>query len=76
MGAMLSGGVENEVIQFNEQSLWSGDNNWGGEYETGDYGFISYRNFGEIVIHFSNRNEASGYQLKLDIESGVHTTIC
>lgn len=28
MGAMLFGGVEKERIQFNEQSLWSGDNNF------------------------------------------------
>jgi hypothetical protein len=38
MGAMLFGGIEKEVIQFNEQSLWSGYNNWDGEYETGDHG--------------------------------------
>jgi alpha-L-fucosidase 2 len=74
MGAMLLGGVEKEVIQFNEQSLWSGDNNWDGEYETGDHGFGSYRNFGEIVINFANRNKVTGYQRKLDIETGVHTT--
>jgi alpha-L-fucosidase 2 len=74
MGAMFFGGVEKEVIQFNEQSLWSGDNNWDGEYETGDHGFGSYRNFGEIVIHFANRDEAKDYQRKLDLETGVHTT--
>ena len=39
LGAMLLGGVEKERIQFNEQSLWSGDNNWDGAYETGDHGF-------------------------------------
>jgi alpha-L-fucosidase 2 len=74
MGAMLFGGVEKEVIQFNEQSLWSGDNNWDGEYETGDHGFGSYRNFGEIVISFSDKNKADEYQRSLDIETGVHTT--
>lgn len=74
MGAMLFGGVEKEVIQFNEQSLWSGDNNWDGEYETGDHGFGSYRNFGEIVISFSDKNKADEYQRRLDIETGVHTT--
>lgn len=74
MGAMFFGGVEKEVIQFNEQSLWSGDNNWDGEYETGDHGFGSYRNFGEIVINFENRNQITEYQRSLDIETGVHTT--
>lgn len=54
MGAMLYGEIEQEKIQFNEQSLWSGDNNWDGEYETGDHGFGSYRNFGEMTIDFDN----------------------
>ncbi len=61
MGAMLFVGVSQERIQFNEQSLWSGDNNRDGEYKIGDQGFGSYRNFGEIVINFSNRNEVTGY---------------
>jgi alpha-L-fucosidase 2 len=50
MGCMISGGVATERIQFNEQSLWSGDNNWDGAYECGDHGFGAYRNFGELVI--------------------------
>jgi len=29
LGAMLVGGEVVERIQFNENSLWSGDNNWG-----------------------------------------------
>ena len=53
MGAMLYGGVTQDRIQFNEQSLWSGDNNWDGDYDTGDHGFGSYRNFGEIVVDFA-----------------------
>ena len=50
MGCMLSGGVASERIQFNEQSLWSGDNNWDGAYECGDHGFGAYRNFGDLTI--------------------------
>ena len=50
LGAMLFGGVTVERIQFNESSLWSGDNNWDGEYETGDHGFGSYRNFGDVFV--------------------------
>ena len=38
LGAMLFGGAAVERIQFNEISLWSGDNNWGGKYECGDHG--------------------------------------
>lgn len=50
MGCMMSGGIASERIQFNEQSLWSGDNNWDGAYECGDHGFGAYRNFGDLTI--------------------------
>lgn len=74
MGAMLFGGVDNERIQFNEQSLWSGDNNWDGKYETGDHGFGSYRNFGEINIEFKLKNQPQAYSRSLDLITGIHTT--
>src|SRR6188474_129081 len=65
VGAMLFGGVELERIQFNEQSLWSGDNNWDGAYECGDHGFGAYRNFGEFVLTFDHTDSAKGYQRSL-----------
>lgn len=74
MGAMLFGGVEKERIQFNEQSLWSGDNNWDGAYETGDHGFGAYRNFGELTLDFNFSGEPIGYSRTLDITNGIHTT--
>ena len=74
MGAMFFGGVSQEKIQFNEQSLWSGDNNWDGEYDTGDHGFGSYRNFGEIILDFSSQKDASNYSRSLDISNGIHHT--
>jgi len=74
MGAMLYGGVKTERIQFNEQSLWSGDNNWDGAYETGDRGFGSYRNFGEFIINFDQVGEAKSYRRELNVKTGVHTT--
>lgn len=75
MGAMLFGGVSQERIQFNEQSLWSGDNNWDGKYELGDHGFGSYRNFGELILDFNFSGEPTGYMRSLDIATGIHTTI-
>ncbi len=74
MGAMFFGGVKQERIQFNEQSLWSGDNNWDGKYETGDHGFGSYRNFGELILDFNFSGEPSDYIRTLDISKGIHTT--
>ncbi|TCC89208.1 glycosyl hydrolase [Pedobacter frigiditerrae] len=74
MGAMLYGGVKTERIQFNEQSLWSGDNNWDGEYQTGDRGFGSYRNFGEFIINFDQIDAVKAYRRELNINTGIHTT--
>ncbi len=58
MGAMLFGGVNCEHVQFNENSLWSGDNNWDGDYDCGDHGFGSYRNFGDLFVEFANSSDA------------------
>lgn len=74
MGAMLMGGVGKDVIQFNEQSLWSGDNNWDGAYETGDRGFGAYRNFGEIVVQFADSGSVTNYSRSLDLIDAVHRT--
>lgn len=71
LGAMIYGGISREHIQFNENSLWSGDNEWDGEYETGDHGFGSYRNFGDIFIDFDNHSEAMHYRRSLDLISGI-----
>ncbi|MGZ3754050.1 MAG: glycoside hydrolase family 95 protein [Mucilaginibacter sp.] len=74
MGAMLFGGIKTERIQFNEQSLWGGDNNWDGAYETGEHGFGSYRNFGEFVVNFNHVDVATQYERSLNIATGIHTT--
>lgn len=73
LGAMLFGGISTDTIQFNEQSLWSGDNNWDGDYLTGDQGFGSYRNFGEIRLFFEGSATFENYSRNLDILDGVHT---
>lgn len=81
MGCMLAGGVEQERIQFNEQSLWSGDNNWDGAYETGDHGFGAYRNFGDLNISWTLNTSGSAdakapadYRRELNISQGLHRT--
>jgi alpha-L-fucosidase 2 len=86
LGAMLFGGVNQERIQFNEQSLWSGDNNWDGNYDTGDHGFGSYRDFGDVTIDWGTEVRPTAgatqpeatipaeYRRALDITTGVHRT--
>ena len=75
MGAMLFGGVREERIQFNEQSMWSGDNNWDGPFETGDHGFGCYRNFGDLTLTWDLPPAMpADYQRSLNINTGIHTT--
>lgn len=53
VGAMLFGGTARERIQFNEESLWGGSNNYdSSNYDLGVNGFGSYLNFGELNIQF------------------------
>lgn len=72
LGAMLFGGVLSDTIQFNENSFWSGDINWDGDYDTGECAFGSYLNFGWIVMEFDRKNEAHDYRRTLDLSTGIH----
>ena len=46
LGCMIFGGVNQEQIQFNVDSLWTGDENPSGNYDT----MGAYQNFGDILI--------------------------
>jgi alpha-L-fucosidase 2 len=64
-GGMVFGGVAQEHIQFNEISLWTGD-----EDETG-----AYQAFGDLFISFKGKDTSmatpAGYSRKLDISQAV-----
>ena len=61
LGAMLFADPYEERIQFNEQSLWGGVNNYDNalagkpdsDFDTAMTGFGSYRNFGDVVVTFA-----------------------
>jgi alpha-L-fucosidase 2 len=63
LGGMVFGGIETEHIQFNEISLWSGD-----EKETG-----AYQAFGDLFIDFENTPNVQQYKRELNIGTAVHT---
>jgi alpha-L-fucosidase 2 len=50
LGAMIFGGIKQEHIQFNEDSLWVGD-----EQDTG-----AYQAFGDIYIDFESGAPTTG----------------
>ncbi len=62
LGAMVFGGGSAERIQFNEDSLWIGD-----ETDTG-----AYQAFGDLFIDLGD-HATSGYRRELNIERAVHT---
>ncbi len=62
LGAMVFGGVTNEHLQFNEDSLWYGD-----EVEMG-----SYQPFGDLFVDWAG-GAATNYRRELDLEIAAHT---
>ncbi|MEI6178538.1 MAG: glycoside hydrolase family 95 protein, partial [Verrucomicrobiota bacterium] len=67
LGATVFGGIAEEHIQFNEDTLWTGD-----EGDTG-----RYQNFGDMLIaldgHAATSPGAAKYRRELDIEKALHT---
>jgi alpha-L-fucosidase 2 len=64
LGGMIFGGTDKERIQFNEQTLWSGD-----EIKMG-----SYQPFGDLFIDSPDLAKATGYRRELDLSEAVHQT--
>ena len=65
LGGMIFGGVDKEHIQFNEDTLWIGD-----EKDTG-----AYQTFGDVYVEFGDGQASAppeSYQRTLDIGSAVH----
>lgn len=60
-GGMLFGTLDSERLQFNEDSLWTGDEN-----DTGNY-----QNFGDLFIDLSHQ-KATNYRRELDISRAIH----
>lgn len=64
LGAMIFGDIAKERIQFNEDSLWMGD-----ESDTG-----AYQAFGDLYIELEGSASFSGsYRRELDLARGLHT---
>ena len=79
LGGVLFGGVEKAVIQFNVDSLWTGNENAAGKYNKTGEGdvFGAYQNFGTLVFKQAGAGEsksAEGYRRQLDIGKSLHTT--
>jgi len=72
LGCMVFGGVPEERIQFNVDSLWTGDENLSGNYKAPGMGF--YQNFGNLYVSFDGaalRESQKQYRRELDIGRAV-----
>jgi len=68
LGAMIFGGLDTERIQFNEDSLWTGDENPSGNYKT----MGAYQTFGDVTIELSGgQSDCRDYRRQLDIHEAV-----
>ncbi len=63
LGGMIFGGVSKDHIQFNEQTLWTGD-----EIKMG-----SYQPFGDLFLDFPEMG-ATDYRRELNLSDAVHRT--
>ena len=67
LGAMIFGGARHEHIQFNESSLWIGD-----EHDTG-----AYQAFGDLFVDFAaggiSSASTANYRRELDLRTAIHT---
>lgn len=61
LGAMIFGGVEKEHIQFNESTLWTGD----------EVAMGSYQPFGDLLMDFPHR-DVKNYRRELSLEDAMH----
>ena len=77
MGAMVFGGVTNERVQFNEQTLWTGTNasQRGLDTKANDGAMGDYQPFGDVFLRFPVAPDApADYRRELDLNTAIATT--
>ena len=62
IGAMLFGQLARERVQFNDITLWTGDDKVMGAYQP----------FGDVYINLPGHDQATGYTRQLDIGRSLH----
>ena len=72
LGGVVFGGIERERIQFNEDSLWTGDDNPSGDYDT----MGAYQKFGDLFLESASArtNPATNYRRQLDLATATART--
>ena len=67
IGAMQTGGVDDDALALNVDSLWTGDAN-----PSGDYGKMgAYQPLGTLALHLDGTGEPTDYRRSLDLRSAT-----
>lgn len=79
IGAVALADPGRDVIQFTVDSLWSGDENPSGAYESeekkpGEGCFGSFQSMGELSFTASSSGDPADFNRSLDIQRALHTT--
>ena len=69
LGCMVFGGIEEERIQFNVDSLWTGDENLSGNYKADGMGW--HQNFGNLYVALDSRGPVTDYSRRLNMSRAV-----
>ena len=74
LGALVMGGVAHEQLVLSENSLWTGNNNPSGEYDTSDFG--AYQKLGDLLIALDAPfpDSATDYRRELNVENAIART--
>lgn len=67
IGALVVGGLGRERLVLNEDSLWTGDENPSGNYDT----MGAYQMLADLLIHLPGHEKATNYQRDLDISDAL-----
>ncbi|MDQ2798856.1 MAG: glycoside hydrolase N-terminal domain-containing protein [Armatimonadota bacterium] len=67
LGGLIFGGVSDERIVLNEDSLWTGDANPSGDYDT----MGAYQALGDLQLHLTGQDAAAEYRRDLDLSDAL-----
>lgn len=67
LGGLIAGGVAHDSLVLNEDSLWTGDENPDGNYDT----MGAYQMLGELVMDLPGQTNVTAYRRDLDIGNAL-----
>jgi alpha-L-fucosidase 2 len=67
LGALITGEVSRERLVLNEDSLWTGDANPSGKYES----MGAYQTLGNLFVNFPEHKNVSDYRRELDLSNAI-----